>query len=483
MKKNKSFIGFTLLISLILAIWLYSCAVNPVTGKRELMLLTESDELALGQQTDQAVVQEYGIYNDTELNSYVNRIGQEMSKNTHRPNLNYSFKVLDTPVVNAFAVPGGYVYFTRGIMAYLNNEAEFAGVLGHELGHINARHSAVKYSQMQLAQVGLVAGMVLSEKVAQYSPYLMAGMELMFLKFSRDDERQADDLGVIYSTSTGYNSLGMATFFETLERMHPSSGQALPDWFSTHPNPVDRVAAVKRKTQEEQAKYPGKEFTINRDAFLAKIDGIPFGENPQQGYVSGNAFYHPALKFMFPVPNEWQLVNMPTKVQMMSQKQDAAILFSIEQSNSLDQAAQNFATETKATVVSSDNIKVNEFDAKKVVSDVQSDNGQLRILSYFIEKDGATYLFHGYTAQSSYASYNAAFDNTMKNFERLTDKSKINVKPSTLVVVKAEKKAALRTLLQGQGIAADKMEEIAVLNGMRLDDNVDSGTNLKIIRK
>ena len=149
MKKHPVITGTGIIILIILA-WFISCAVNPVTGKRELMLLTESDELAMGQQTDQAVIQEYGVYNDPDLNAYVNRLGQEMAKKTHRPQLNYSFKVLDTPVVNAFAVPGGYVYFTRGILGYLNNEAEFAGVLGHELGHINARHSAAKYSQMQL---------------------------------------------------------------------------------------------------------------------------------------------------------------------------------------------------------------------------------------------------------------------------------------------------------------------------------------------
>ena len=469
-------------LTLILIIWIIACAVNPVTGKRELMLMSESDELAMGQQTDQAVIQEYGVYDDPELNAYVDRLGQEMARKTHRPNLNYSFKVLDTPVVNAFAVPGGYVYFTRGILAHLNNEAEFAGVLGHELGHVNARHSAAKYSQMQLAQVGLVAGMMFSEKVAQYSPYLMAGMELLFLKFSRDDEREADDLGVTYSTATGHNATGMATFFQTLERMHPSSGQALPDWFSTHPNPVDRVAAVKKKTMEEQAKYPGKEFVYNRNEFLASVDGLAFGEDPKQGYVSGNAFYHPGMKFMFPVPQGWQLINSPSKVQMTPEKQDAAILFSLDPSGARDQVAQNFIEETQGTVVASDEIRVSGYPTRRVVSDVQSESGTLRVKSYFIDKDGATYVFYGYTPQASYTAYDKTFDNTMQNFSALTDQSKLNVKAASLQLVTTTKRQALRTVLQGQRIPQEKMEEMAVLNGMQLEDNLPAGTRVKIIK-
>ncbi|MBN1464844.1 M48 family metalloprotease [candidate division KSB1 bacterium] len=470
-----------IVISVIIVVWLISCAVNPVTGKRQFMLMSESDELALGQQTDQAVLQEYGVYNDPELNAYVQRLGQEMGRKTHRSNLNYSFKVLDTPVVNAFAVPGGYVYFTRGIMAHLNNEAEFAGVLGHELGHINARHSAAQYSQMQLAQAGLLAGMIFSEDVQKYSSYIMAGMELLFLKFSRDDEREADDLGVIYSTASGYNSLGMATFFETLERMHPSTGQALPDWFSTHPNPVDRVAAVKQKTAEEQAKYPGQEFVFNRSSYLAHLDGLPFGEDPRQGYVSGNAFYHPGMKFTFPVPQGWQLINSPTKVQMTPQAQDAAILFSLDPSGSREKVAQNFVNETQGTIVATDEISVNGFPARRLITDVPSENGALRVRSYFIDKDGATFVFYGFTTQTSFSQYDPTFDNTMRNFAALSDKSKINVKAPTLRLVTVSKAQALRTLLQGERIAADKLEEMAILNGLQLQDNLPVGTQIKIV--
>jgi len=156
MKKARiqSFV-FVMIIAIIV-----SCAVNPVTGKRELMLVSEEQEISLGQSSDPQIVQMYGVYDDPKIQEFIANLGQQMAKVSHRPNLAYEFKVMDSPVINAFAVPGGYVYFTRGILAYLNNEAEFAGVLGHEIGHITARHSAQQMSKQQLAQVGFGTGIV-----------------------------------------------------------------------------------------------------------------------------------------------------------------------------------------------------------------------------------------------------------------------------------------------------------------------------------
>jgi len=209
-----------------LLFWISSCAVNPVTGRQELMLLSEPDEIQFGRQTDGQVVQEYGLYEDAKLTAYLNDICQRLGKISHRPNLTYHFKVLDVSVVNAFAVPGGYVYFTRGILASLNNEAELAAVMGHEIGHITARHSARQYSQAQLAQLGLGVGMVFAEKIPALSELAQLGVGMLFLRFSRDNERQADDLGVEYSSKVGYDATQMASFFETLERMNPGSDRS-----------------------------------------------------------------------------------------------------------------------------------------------------------------------------------------------------------------------------------------------------------------
>jgi len=467
-----------------LAAWIISCAVNPVTGKKEFMLLTEADEIALGKQTDAEIVQTYGIYEDPELNAYIESLGKSMAKKTHRPNLPYSFKVLDTPVVNAFAVPGGYVYFTRGILGYLNNEAEFAGVLGHELGHVNARHSAVQYSRAQLAQLGLGVGMIFSEKFRQYAGLAEFGVSMLFLSYSRDNERQADNLGVLYSTLTGYDSNGMATFFTTLERMNPSSeGGSLPEWFSTHPNPVNRIQAVKKKTLEEQRKIPGQTFVLKRDEYLQQVDGIVFGDDPRQGYVEGNAFYHPGLQLTFPVPSGWQLSNTPAQVQILSPQENAAIIFAMDNASSSLQASTNFTTNAGAQVTSSDAITVNGMRAQRVISTVTSEEQALQVESFFIEKDGKVYTFHGFTDTASFPSFQSPFVNTMSKFNKLTDPAKLNVKPAKLAVKSQNKAATLRSLLTGYGVAQNKLEEMAILNGMNLDETVPANTRIKIVGK
>ncbi|MBN2410375.1 M48 family metalloprotease [candidate division KSB1 bacterium] len=484
MKTKKLIFIFSAIVLLSVAVWIISCAVNPVTGKKEFMLLTESDEIALGQQTDQQVIQTYGIYDDPELTAYIDRLGQNMSKITHRSNLKYTFKVLDTPVVNAFAVPGGYVYFTRGILGYLNNEAELAGVMGHELGHVNARHSAVQYSRAQLAQLGLGVGMIFSERFREYAGLAQFGVSMLFLRFSRDNERQADDLGVEYSTKTGYDSHAMATFFETLERMHPSSGASgLPEWFSTHPNPVDRIGAVNRKTDEWQKQVTGENFVLKRNEYLTEVDGITFGEDPRQGYVEGNAFYHPEMKFTFPVPSEWQVNNTPAQVQVVSQKQDAAILFALDNASTPQQASVNFTTNAGARVSSSDAVTVNGMKAQRVYSVVQSEQQRLRVVSYFIEKEGKVFAFHGFADSTGFSNYQQSFVNTMSHFNKLTDPNKINVKPAQLSVKNVTKAGTLRSVLTAYGVPSDKLEEMAILNGKKLDDNIAVNTKIKVVVK
>ncbi|MBN2001530.1 M48 family metalloprotease [candidate division KSB1 bacterium] len=484
MKKNKKFfyaVSAFCVISVL--IWIISCAVNPVTGKKEFMLLTEADESALGAQTDGQIVETYGVYENAELNQYINDIGKRMGKLTHRPNLKYSYKVLDTPVVNAFAVPGGYVYFTRGILCYLNNEAELAGVMGHELGHVNARHSAKQYSKAQLAQLGLGIGVVLSENFRKYAGLAQFGVQLMFLKFSRDNEREADDLGVLYSTRTGYDALNMATFFETLERMHPSSGaNALPEWFSTHPNPVDRIGSVRRKATELKQKST-QTLVTNRDQYLKQLDGLVFGEDPRQGYVDGNTFYHPTMRFMFPVPQGWTVNNTPAQIQIVSPQQDAALLMALDENSTPAIASQAFVQNASATVLENNALQVNGLAAQKLVTLVPQESDTLQVASMFVKKDNQVFAFHGLSSRAQFKGYRGAFESAMSNFKNLTDPGKMNVKPAQLKIVQTNGNVTLRSLLTQNGTAADQLEELAVVNGMQLNQNVDAKTLVKVVNK
>lgn len=482
---NHSRLITPVLISLILAIaLLISCAVNPVTGKTELMLLSESDEVQLGQQSDKEIVAQFGLYNDQQLQAYIEQLGQTMVKVSHRPNLAFSFRLLDSPVINAFAVPGGYVYITRGILAYLNNEAELAGVMGHEIGHVTARHSAKQYTKAQLAQVGLGVGTILSEDFRKFSGLAQAGVGLIFLRFSRDAERQSDDLGVEYSTKVGYDAREMGNFFHTLDQMNPSEDKGgLPGWFSTHPNPADRVDAVRAKAAEWQAQTGTQNLKINRDVYLQKINGLVFGDDPRQGYVENNVFYHPDLTFEFPVPAGWKVNNTPTQVQMANEKQDAVILFEVAKGNTPSEAANNFINQSKVTVISSEGATVNGLSAYKLISDLSSDQGKLRILSYFIKKGENIFVFHGFTAQASFSQHQATFQSAMIGFKTLTDQSKINVKPDRVAVKNVPQITTLEQALRSFGVAEDKLSETALLNGMELTASVPTGTLIKYIEK
>lgn len=472
------------IIIIALIAWAISCAVNPVTGKRQFMLLTEADEIGLGQQTDAEIVQTYGLYENPELSAYINNLGKKMGSMTHRSNLEYSYKVLDTPVINAFAVPGGFVYFTRGILAYLNNEAELAGVMGHELGHVNARHSAQQYSKAQLAQLGLGLGIALSETFRKYAGIAQFGVGMMFLRFSRDNEREADALGVEYSTKMGYDSNHMANFFHTLERLNPGEDRSgLPGWFSTHPNPPDRIVAVQRDTKKWQAKVQQTNFAVNKDDYLKKINGIIVGEDPRQGYVENAMFYHPQLKFQFPVPSGWQVNNTPSQVQMFTQQQDAVIIFSLAKESTPTDAANQFVANTKANVLKSEGTRVSNLTAHRLTSEITTEQAVLGVQSYFIGLGNTVYVFHGYCANTQFSGYRSAFETTMSQFKQLTDPQKINVQPVHLAIKSAKAQGTVRQALQQFGVQQDKLEEMAIMNGLNLEDTIPANTLIKLIEK
>jgi len=392
--------------------------------------------------------------------------------------------VLDSPVVNAFAVPGGYVYLTRGILAYINDEAELAGVVAHEIGHIAARHSAQQYSKAQFAQLGLGLGSVLSKTFRKYAGAAQAGVGLLFLSFSRSDEREADALGVEYSAKAGYDANHMANLFVSLERLNPGEGQSgLPAWFSSHPNPENRIAAIKQDALVWREKISQTRFAVNRDQYLKQVDGIVFGEDPRQGYVESNVFYHPELRFQFPIPSGWKVNNTASQVQMINQDQNAVILFSMAPEKNPSAAAEAFINESKAVVVRSEATKVNGMTAHRIVSDVTTEQGVIRVMSYFIQKGQTVYAFLGYTEQSRFNGYSSVFEQTMGRFNNLTDSRKINVKADRLDVKRTTTQGSLRQALRKFGEPENQGEALAIINGMKLDDSVPNNTFLKVVVK
>ncbi len=469
-------------VAVVLAAFLNACAVNPVTGRRQLMLISPERETELGREADAGIVASYGLYPDEELSRYLEETGQRMARTSHRPELEFSFKVLDSPVINAFAVPGGFVYVTRGILPYLGSEAELAGVLGHEIGHITARHTAQRLSQAQLAQLGIGVGSILSETFNRYSRVAEAGVGLLMLSFSRENEREADRLGVEYATRAGWDAGRMALFFSTLERMSPKRVGGLPDWLSTHPAPEERVANVQRMAREEREALGVDELAVNREEYLKRIEGIVYGADPRQGYVADGTFYHPELRFFFPVPEGWTVLNEAQQVQLTSPAEDAVILFTLGTEPEPAPAADAFLAASGITPVGREPVTVNGLRGVRLDAEITPEGGSLHLRSLFVQKGERGYVFHGLCREESWADHRVVVTSVMEGFDALTERARIEVEPERVRIVRAERTGVLREVLIGCRVAEERLEEHALLNGMLLDDQVEAGTPLKVVR-
>lgn len=471
-----------------------SCAVNPVTGKKELSFMSEGQELSIGKESDPAVIAQFGLYDNDTLQKFIQREGEAMVKVSHKPDMQFKFRLLDSDVINAFAVPGGYVYFTRGIMAYMNNEAQFAGVLGHEIGHITARHAAQQYTKQMITQVALVGGMIFSEKLRNMGEQAMQGMQLLFLKFSRDDEMQSDKLGVQYSSLVGYDATEMAKFFTTLGRVSGNEGQRLPEFMSTHPDPGNRFVDVTNYAKQWQAEHKATNLKVNRNQYLEMIDGIVYGEDPRQGYLdkATSTFYHPEMKFQFPIPNAWQYQNSPTQVQVASADGKAAIIMTLSSKKTLKEATDEVITAYGLKLLAQPNNKtINGLNAVQFVGQYAENQEQqqqqqsqvLTILTTLIEYNGNIYIFLGMSDAADYNTYKHHFTATANGFKPLTDISRINVKPERIKVVKVEKTATLSNVLAQHKIPQTRYEELAIVNGMETKTEIPAGTLIKIVQK
>ncbi len=465
-----------------------SCARNPVTGKKEVNFMSESREIALGKEADPQIVASYGLYQDEAIQKFIDAKGQEMAKISHRPTLPYEFKVLDSPVVNAFALPGGYVYFTRGILAHFNNEAEFAGVLGHEIGHITARHGAKQQRNAILGQIGLIGGIILSEKFRAFANEANTGLQLLMLRNSRAAESESDELGVLYSTQIGYDSHHMANFFGTLRRLQEESGQSLPTFMSTHPDPGNRFNDVHSLSDKAQEMMPDREYQTNRNEYLRLIDGLIVGEDPKQGFVEDGKFYHPELLFEFLVPANWRVNNTPNAVQMAPQDGKALMTMVLSPEKTLNAAAQRVVQENKLNVVENANRKINGLDAVVMIADqvTQGQNGQsntIRIYSTLIKYGELIYIIHGMSTPEDFNRYFSTFQNTGRSFARLTDQSKINKKPDVLKIVTVPSNMTHAQAMQKFGMNAEQSKQLEILNGMESTTALKAGTLLKTLAK
>src|SRR5256884_4957739 len=274
------------------AVVVVGCAVNPATGARQLMLISESQEIAMGRDYDQQVAASIGLYADTAWQRWIQQFGARLAASSERSNMAWTFQVVDDPVVNAFALPGGYIYVTRGILAHLNSEAELGGVVGHEIGHVTARHSVSQLSKQQLAQLGLAVGSIASPEFGRYAGLAGQALGVLFLKYSRDNESQADDLGQLYMQRAKYDPREMPHVFEMLTRVSQAQGGGrVPEWLATHPNPENRRGRIEQEIAALPQNFSGAAGEPGTHPRRLRRPGV--GQHPPGRLLQEYHIFHP----------------------------------------------------------------------------------------------------------------------------------------------------------------------------------------------
>jgi predicted Zn-dependent protease len=439
-----------------------SCARNPVTGKNELSLVSEGQEIAMGKESAQQVQQSIGFYDDPQVQAYVNEIGQRMAKQSERPNLPWEFHVVNDASVNAFALPGGFIYVTRGLMTSINDEAELATVIGHEIGHVTYRHSVQQISKAQVAQLGLGVGSILSSDVASVAGLAGQGLGVLFLKYGRDAENQADQAGFRYALGQNYDVREMANVFQTLERVSGASGGGrLPEWLSTHPNPGTRIERTQQRLDTLQRDLGST--VINRDQYLQKIRNMTYGEDPRQGFFEGSAFYHPDLRFQLIFPQGWKTQNSAEAVIAGSPQQDAIIQLSLAGQTPPREAAQKFLSQQGIKAGNTSSASVNGLPAASGYFEAATQQGTVQGLVTFISYNGTTYSLLGYTPAGKLSSYDNSFRQTINSFSQLRNQAALNAKPARVELVKLPREMTLEQF-NAQYPSTIPIAELAIIN-------------------
>jgi predicted Zn-dependent protease len=461
-----------------LAIGVVSCARNPVTGKREISLVSESQEIQMGQQYAQQIVKSMGVYDDKKVQDYVSRLGQGLAAKSERPQLPWAFYVMDDPTVNAFALPGGSIFVTRGILTHMNDEAELVGVLGHEIGHVTARHSVQQMTREQLAQIGLGVGSIVSSDIAKYAGMASQGLGVLFLKYGRDAESQSDALGFKYMVREGYDPSAMADMFTTLERVSRLEGAGdIPEWQSTHPNPGNRVQATRERL--DTLSVPLDQLRKGREEYLPIVAGMTYGEDPRQGYIEGSTFYHPGLRFKLALPSGWQAKNSPEALVAISAEQDAMLQLTAPGQGTPDEAAKQFFNQEGITSTQTSNAAINGLPAVSSYFQAQTEQGAVEGLVSFIKFGDLTYRILGYTPAGKLKSRDEVFRKAITSFSELTDSARLKVEPYQLELVKADREMTIAEFNQKHP-STIPIERVAVLNGLDSpDERITAGTTLK----
>jgi predicted Zn-dependent protease len=461
-----------------------ACATNPATGNREFSLMSESQEIELGRQMDGEIRREMGVYNDPELQRYVETVGLRLAKQSDRPNLPWHFTVVDSPAVNAFALPGGYIYLTRGMMPFLDNEAQLAGVLGHEIGHVTARHAAQQYTKATSAGLGLTLLSIFVPEARPYGGVAENALGLLFLKHGRDAERQADSLGVEYAARTGWDPSGVAGMLNTLARLDEAAGsrKGVPNWLSTHPAPADRVREVQATVAQAAAKVPGKPV-VDEASYLSRIDGLIFGDSPSEGIVRGSQFLHPDLRFGLTFPQRWEVQNTKRHVLAKAPERDYYLLLQLVPNarGSIDDVARGSMTNAGFRQLNGERARINGADAYVGIWQGHMEGlGTVVTRTAHIAYNGNVYLLAGIAPTNQFEGADRDFASAIRSFRPLSASEASSIRPNRVDVYTVRSSDTWQGLADRTG-GVVKPSTLAIMNDYDPSQPPRAGDRIKIV--
>ena len=470
-----------LLITCLAFSLLAGCAQNPVTGKTDFVMMSESEEIAVGRKYDEQVVnKQYKVYESKALQDYVDRIGQKLAKQSHRPNLQYRFTVLDTPEINAFALPGGYVYITRGILAYLNSEAELAAVVGHEIGHVTARHGVRQQSAAQAANIGLTIASIfvpeIGTRVGQDLANILGGALLS--GYGREHELEADRLGAQYLARTDYDPQAIIRVLRTLKnqelkdaelaKLEGREPRRYSGLFATHPDNDTRLQEVVGEADKLASATPFE----GRAEFLAATDGLIFNDNTDKGVVRNNRFYHPDMGFALQFPDAWQVHNLPDMLVAIGPRGEARLQMKMDPKPSgapLEYSRRLAGNDAQIQPLEVNGLSGALIDLPDSIAAVIYLNKQAFVLQGL-----------GKTRQNL-GAHRETIISSMRSFHALTAEERKMAKPLRIRVITARQGDIYARLAQDSPLGKSGESYLRLINAQYPDGEPQAGRPIKIV--
>ncbi len=473
---------------------------NPVTGKKERTVMDERSEMAEGAKAHPQILAQFGEYKDAKVQAYVNEVGQRLAKASHRPELDWHFTVLDSPDVNAFALPGGYVYVTRGIMAYMDSEADLAGVVGHEIGHVTARHGSQRATRQQSAGIGVMAATILgvvlesqgvrgaANAASQASQGIAAGY---VAKYSRGQESQADKLGAEYLNGLNYDPRNMVDVIKVLESQErfaadqaKSEGRAPregSDWLASHPSNEERLRDITRIADEykAQASY-GDE---GRDRYLQVMDGVAFGDSAEQGVTRGQNFYHEPLGFALTAPPGWKIQNSVDALAMVNGEGNAAVIVKVVPPKAGSTHEEIIRNSIKPASGKTEKRNFNGLPATHFAGTVKNEKGQAQAveLTLVTGPSNQNYAFiYGAKDQQSLQRAYPQIQQAESSFRAMTAGDRSAARPWRLKSVPMPG-GGFAELARQSPLGSNAEQQLRLLNGVYGGGNVSPGQKVKVV--